>query len=157
VAPSPAERGWSQIVRDKLFEVWTEVPGSYAFNERFWVETTTLPGHTIIGVGGALDLATAEEFAIAVRRAFAVPDRAIVIDLTSLEFISAAGIHIIDEARVLSTITMQPLRMVADDRRLVVRMLRAAGLTGSLVLFPALEDALKAGAETRGEIVSFGH
>jgi anti-anti-sigma factor len=136
--------------------VWTEVPGSYAFNERFWVETTALPGQTIIGVGGALDLATAQEFAIAVRRAFAVPDRVIVIDLTSLEFISAAGIHIIDEARTLSTITMQPLRVVIDDGRLVVRMLRAAGLAGSLVLFHALEDALNADAETRGEIVNFG-
>ena len=120
------------------------------------METTALPGQTIIGVGGTVDLTTAEEFDIAVRRAFAVPERAIVIDLTSLEFISAAGMHIIDEARALSTITMQPLRVVVDDGRLVVPMLRAAGLTGSLVLFHALDDALNADAETRGEIVKFG-
>jgi hypothetical protein len=52
---------------------------------------------------------------------------------------------------------MQSLRVVVDHRRLVVRMPPPAGLTGSLVLFPALEDALNAGAETRGEFVRFGH
>jgi hypothetical protein len=48
------------------------------------------------------------------------------------------------------------LRVVVDHARSAVRMLRAAGLTGALMLFRELDDALAAAADTPGRIVEFG-
>jgi hypothetical protein len=48
------------------------------------------------------------------------------------------------------------LRLVVDEQGLLVRMLSAAGLTGSWKLFCDLGSALEAGNDCSGEVVRFG-
>jgi anti-sigma B factor antagonist len=89
-------------------------------------------GVAFVRISGEVDLATAPGWAVAMRRAIADARGLIVLDLTEVSFFSAAGVHIVLEARDLATATGQRLRVVLDQRGVVAHLLSLAGLTATI-------------------------
>jgi anti-sigma B factor antagonist len=121
----------------------------------FWIDVVPLGDAVIVLLGGEVDLRTAHRFAEAVSSAFARGSGTVVLDISRVEFFAAAGIHVLDQARELAQATGSALRVVVDDQRLLLRMLRVAGLRGSLSLFHELDAALHA-VQSAGRTVQFG-
>jgi anti-anti-sigma factor len=122
----------------------------------FWIETAELGDAVIIMVGGAVDVRTADRFAGALRSALVRRAGVMIIDVSRAEVFAAAGVRMLDGARSLAGSGGQTLRLVVDEQGLLVRMLSAAGLTGSWKLFCDLGSALEAGKDCPGEVVRFG-
>jgi anti-anti-sigma factor len=122
----------------------------------FWVETAELDDSVIIVVGGAIDVPTADRFADALQFALARGGRVIVVDISQVECFADAGVHVLETARQLAVGKGRTLRMVVDERGLLVRLLGAAGLTGNWQMFRELSSALEQGSDAPGEVVCFG-
>jgi anti-sigma B factor antagonist len=124
--------------------------------EFFWIDVVALREAVVILVGGEIDIRTVDQFAEAVNTAFAVDDLAVILDISRIDFFGAAGIHVLAKAQHLAGNSGRGLRVVVDDQRLLIRVLRVAGMTGSLALFHDLDAAVNATADSRGETISFG-
>jgi anti-sigma B factor antagonist len=94
----------------------------------------------VVAASGELDAVTAPRFREAITNALAVPSTALIVDLTALDFLSSAGLAILQEghqsagrAKQFCVVadgpaTSRPMKMIALDRK--------------LQLYPTLEDAL---------------
>lgn len=98
--------------------------------------TLTRPDrHTaVIGVAGELDAATAPRFAELVMARLRGTLRAVVVDLSEVDFLAAAGISVLVRANLLARHRGIALRVVTDGNRYVARALAITGLAGHLPL-----------------------
>ena len=122
----------------------------------FWIDVVPLRQAEVVLLGGELDIRTVDRFAEAVDAAFATGSGAVIIDIARVEFFGAVGIHVLARAQLLAVRGGQALRVVVDEQRLIVHMLRVAGMTGRLALFHELVAAVDAAADAPGDIIDFG-
>jgi anti-sigma B factor antagonist len=96
----------------------------------------------VVTVTGELDYATAPRLCTIVEASTArLSARALVIDLSGLEFLGSAGLAaLVDIRRTLGP----ALRVVVGTERRVIRPIQLTGLDQLLHLFPGVKDALAA-------------
>jgi len=122
----------------------------------FWIDVVPLGRAVVVVLGGELDIRTVDRFAEAVDAAFATGSGAVIIDIARVEFFGAVGIHVLARAQLLAARGGQALRVGVDEQRLIVHVLRVAGMTGKLALFHELVTAVDADADAPGDITDFG-
>lgn len=99
-------------------------------------------GATVVSVAGEVDMATValmrEPLLDAVRGGTGGP---IVADLTSVAFLSSAGLALLAEAHGVAAAGGGELRIVAASRP-ILRPLQTTGLTTALNVYASLDDAV---------------
>lgn len=99
----------------------------------------------VLTVIGSVDGLTAPRLRSAVTAAFENLDgRVLVIDLTDVRFFGSPGLRTLFDsaAEAVHHRGHQPLRIVVDDTRPVIRPIEIVGLDGVLALYDTVDDAL---------------
>lgn len=98
----------------------------------------------VVTVSGEIDVLTVDRLRAAVAAGFdQLPDRAaLVIDLTDVTFLGSAGLQALVEATRAARRRREPLSIVVDHARPVIRPIELAGLDDVLALFHTLDQAL---------------
>lgn len=99
----------------------------------------------VVTVEGAVDGYTAPRLRAAVDAAFAdSTPRPVIVDLSAVEFLGSPGLRILFDAAAEAVLQrgFQPLRIVVDHARPVIRPIEIVGLDGHLALYHYLEEAL---------------
>jgi anti-sigma B factor antagonist len=105
----------------------------------------------VVTVAGEVDMFTSPRVEEAVGRALADPAvDVIVVDLTHVEFLDHAGLSALVHAHRAAERRREPLRVVVDHTRPVVRPLEITGLERVLALYYDVAEALR-GAPERDE------
>lgn len=102
----------------------------------------------ILAVQGAVDGLTAPRLRDAIRAAFARLDaRVLVVDLTEVDFLGSPGLHALTTSarEAAEQGGHEPLRIVVDSTRPVIRPIERSGLDGVLALYHDVADALGGG------------
>jgi anti-sigma B factor antagonist len=107
------------------------------------IERTRVGEAAVISLTGEVDGATAPRLREVVLDALSAPDTdVVVVDLTDVTFLSSAGLGALVEAHRAAHRRSEPLRVVVDHARPVLRPLQLAGLDQVLTLFHFLDTAL---------------
>jgi anti-sigma B factor antagonist len=107
------------------------------------VESRRAGSALVVTVAGEVDMFTAPRVEAAVGRALADPAvDVIVIDLTDVEFLDHAGLSALVDAHRAAERQDEPLRIVVDHNRPVVRPLEITGLERVLALYDDVPEAL---------------
>jgi len=99
----------------------------------------------IVSVSGAVDGLTAPRLRAAIAAALERPDgRPVVLDLTRVGFLGSPGLHALAEGaeRAASRPGFQPLRVVVDHNRPVVRPIELTGYDALLALYHDVSSAI---------------
>lgn len=116
------------------------------------IDQTRVGAVVVISLTGEVDSATAARLREVVRDALHLPDAGpVVIDMTDVAFLSSAGLGALVEAHRDADRAGEPLRVVVDHTRPVLRPLQLSGLDQVLTLFHFLDTAV------RGDPAPEGH
>lgn len=97
----------------------------------------------LVIVAGEVDMSTAGRLRAAVDEAFSdAAGRAVIVDLTSVTYLGSHGLAALAEAASKAEGRREPLRVVVDDARPVVRPMEITGLAEVLALYHSVADAL---------------
>jgi anti-sigma B factor antagonist len=96
--------------------------------------------HAVVRVTGEVDAMTAPRLAAAVTAAFD-GDRPVVVDLTGVTFLDSAGLAALVQVTERGERRGEPLRIVVDHTRPVLRPIQLTGLDDRLALYESVEDA----------------
>jgi anti-sigma B factor antagonist len=102
----------------------------------------------ILTVEGDVDGLTAPRLTSAVADAFrALAGRPLVLDLTKVKFLGSTGLRTLRDSahEAVHHQGLQPLRVVVDQARPVIRPIEIVGLDQILALYHTVEDAIAAG------------
>lgn len=102
----------------------------------------------ILTVVGDVDGLTAPRLSSAVAAAFrALDGRVLVLDLTNVRFLGSTGLRTLRDSAIEAVRHqgVQPLRIVVDHTRPVIRPIEIVGLDQILSLYHTVEDAIAAG------------
>jgi anti-sigma B factor antagonist len=102
----------------------------------------------VLTVEGDVDGLTAPRLSVAVADAFrALAGRTLVLDLAKVQFLGSTGLRMLRHAahKAVHHQGEQPLRIVVDHARPVIRPLEIAGLDQILALYHTVDDAIAAG------------
>jgi anti-sigma B factor antagonist len=99
----------------------------------------------VVRLTGTVDYATVRRVCGALERAFAdLSARAVIVDLSEVEFLGSAGIGaLVDAVQARRDGGVETLRVVVDDTRPVIRPIQLTGLDHVLPLYHSLDDALR--------------
>jgi anti-sigma B factor antagonist len=101
---------------------------------------------------GEVDAATAEQLRSAVAEGLRDPDGGpVVLDLTEVTFLSSTGLHALVDAQRAAARIGEPLRIVVDHARPVLRPIQLTGLDEVLTLYHFVDNAV------RGDTAAEGH
>lgn len=115
------------------------------------VQSRRVGSAAVVAVAGEVDMFTAPRLHAAVSRALADPEVEVtVIDLTDVEFLDQAGLTALVEAHQAAQRRDEPLRVVVDHTRPVIRPLELTGLERVLTLFHYVSEALGDPTEPSG-------
>lgn len=107
------------------------------------IDQTRVGEAVVISLTWEVDSATAPRLREVVRDALRLPDAGpVVIDMTEVAFLSSAGLGALVEAHRDADRAGEPLRVVVDHARPVLRPLQLSGLDQVLTLFHFLDTAL---------------
>ncbi|MGQ0846258.1 MAG: anti-sigma factor antagonist [Sporichthyaceae bacterium] len=107
------------------------------------VSVTSREGAVVVTAIGEVDLLTVERLQAALSEAFARPDtHGVIVDLTDVTFFGSAGLRALLEARAEAIDRVEPLKVVVDEQRPVVRPIEITGLDRVLALYDTVADAL---------------
>ncbi|MCE0763038.1 STAS domain-containing protein [Pseudonocardia kujensis] len=97
----------------------------------------------VLALSGPVDYTTVQQVCAALERAFADrSSRAVVLDLSEVDFLGSAGIGaLVDAAKAQGDDVL--LRVVVDRTRPVIRPIQLTGLDTVLALYRAREDAVR--------------
>jgi anti-sigma B factor antagonist len=100
----------------------------------------------VVRVAGEIDLFTVDRFRTATVAGFddLHDGEILVLDLTEVTFLASHGLQALVQATEAARQRREPLRIVVDHNRLVIRPLQLTGLAQVLALFDTIEDALYA-------------
>lgn len=104
-------------------------------------------GHRVLHVGGEVEALTARRLADAVTEALEETlgdGRAVVVDLTGVTFRDSAGLAALVRVTERGEDSGEPLRLVVDHTRPVVRPIQITGLEQQLALYESVADATSA-------------
>lgn len=99
----------------------------------------------VVTVAGEIDVLTVDRLRAAVSDGFdQLPAGAIlVIDLSDVTFLSSQGLQVLVEATRTARRRREPLRLVVDHARPVIRPIELTGLDDVLALFHTVDQALR--------------
>ena len=102
----------------------------------------------VVMVAGEIDILTVDRVRAAVTAGFdQLPDGAsLVIDLSKVTFLGSPGLQALVEAARAARRRREPLRIVVDNTRPVIRPIELVGLDDLLALFGTVEEALRPSA-----------
>ncbi|MCO1574562.1 STAS domain-containing protein [Crossiella sp. SN42] len=109
-----------------------------------------MAGTVVISVVGDVDTDTAP--ALQAAAASAIDDTTgedCVLDLTEVSFLNSAGLTALVEATAHAEARREPLRIVVDSNRPVIRPIELTGLDELLRLYHTVEEALAAGNQSQ--------
>jgi anti-sigma B factor antagonist len=101
--------------------------------------------HAVVRVSGEVDAMTAPRLAAAVTAALD-GERPVVVDLTSVTFLDSAGLAALVRVTERGERRGEPLRIVVDHNRPVLRPIQITGLDDRLALYDSVTDATARGA-----------
>jgi anti-sigma B factor antagonist len=102
----------------------------------FSVRVDRLPGDQLVFVvAGEIDSDTAPKLSASLHRELEHTPPSLVLDLTGVNFLGVAGLHVLDCALARAETLPVTVNLVSQDNSAVVSALRAAAKTG---MFPAL-------------------
>jgi anti-sigma B factor antagonist len=105
-------------------------------------------GLLVIAVAGEIDLETApalhEAVATGIER---TRGRPCVLDLTEVTFLGSVGLNMLVEATQLAESRREPLRIVVDSNRPVIRPIQVTGLDAVLSLYHSVDEAARSGKQ----------
>lgn len=101
----------------------------------------------IVTVTGEIDRLTVDRFRAAVtdglaRVATEPADTALVLDLSAVRFLGSPGLQALVEATQAARQRREPLRIVVDHNRPVIRPIEVTGLDDQLALYPTVDEAV---------------
>lgn len=110
---------------------------------------TEVRGHLVVHVGGEVEAMTAPRLTRAVTDALdealrdgrLVDRRPVVVDLTDVTFLDSAGLGALLQVTERGEELGEPLRLVVDQNRPVVRPIQLTGLEHRLALYESVQDA----------------
>jgi len=114
----------------------------FATNDIASVSIHDLGSVVILRLTGEIDLSTADAVDNALSSCLSLLSRAVIIDLTSVEFIGATGLNILVRAHRAALSRDIALRIVADTP-VVLRSIGVSGLDAHLPLSLSVTSALK--------------
>ena len=107
------------------------------------IASREVDGAVVLAVAGEIDLHTAPRLLAAVDTGFdQASDGPLVIDLTDVSFLGSAGLAALVSARRQAQRRREPLRIVVDHNRPVIRPLEITGLDEVLALYHTVDEAL---------------
>jgi anti-anti-sigma factor len=98
----------------------------------------------ILEITGTVDMVTAPKLHVAVRSALAERPQTLVLDLSGVSFLAAAGLHILDVARAEAGDTI--MFAVVADGPATVRPIELTGMAGILTLYATIDDVVELSA-----------
>jgi anti-sigma B factor antagonist len=109
------------------------------------VRSSERDGAVVLSVDGAVDGLTAPRLRTAIDDAFARLDgRVLILDLTTVGFLGSPGLRaLFDSASEAVRQQHQPLRVVVDHSRPVIRPIEIVGLDNVLALYHEVGEALR--------------
>jgi len=104
-------------------------------------------GAVVLAVDGAVDGLTAPRLRTAIDDAFDRLDgRVLILDLSTVGFLGSPGLRaLFDGASEADRRQRQPLRVVVDHSRPVIRPIEIVGLDNVLALYHEVDEALRGG------------
>jgi anti-sigma B factor antagonist len=103
-------------------------------------------GLLVIAVAGEIDLETAPALHKAVTAGIErTRGEPCILDLTTVTFLGSAGLTALVEATSLAEARREPLRIVVDSNRPVIRPIHVTGLDDVLRLYHSVDEAVRAG------------
>lgn len=103
-------------------------------------------GVPVVEAVGEVDMATAPALRDAVTTALdQAPGAPCVLDLTAVTFLGSSGLTALVDATRHAQARHEPLRIVVDGTRPVIRPIQLSGLDEVLALYHTVEEALTAG------------
>jgi anti-sigma B factor antagonist len=119
-------------------------PGGKPAREQLLHITSRLAGRAVVlAVVGEVDVHTAGRLGEAISVGFAEPAaELVVVDLTEVTFLGSSGLTALVTATREARDRREPLRVVVDHNRPVIRPIQISGLDDVLALYHSLEDAL---------------
>lgn len=97
----------------------------------------------VVAIWGEVDATTAPQLAAAVQAGLdRTRARYCILDLTDVEFLGGAGLKTLAATNLEAEIRREPLRIVVDANRPVIRPLEISGLEEVLALYHTVEEAL---------------
>ncbi|MFB7719808.1 STAS domain-containing protein [Nocardia sp. NPDC056100] len=97
----------------------------------------------VVAIQGEVDSSTAGQLATAVQSGLDRTRAAYcILDLTDVEFLGGAGLKTLAATNLVAEIRHEPLRIVVDANRPVIRPLEISGLEHVLELYHTVEEAL---------------
>jgi anti-sigma B factor antagonist len=100
----------------------------------------------VVTVAGEIDLLTIDRLRAALAAGFEDLDdgEILVIDLTQVTFMDSRGLQALVDVTQATQQRREPLRIVVDHTRPVIRPIQVTGLDKVLALFDTIEEALRA-------------
>ncbi|GAB1514004.1 STAS domain-containing protein [Actinophytocola sp. KF-1] len=121
----------------------TEQPDPNA-RRRLRISQRTVDGTVVVEVVGEVDLATAPELQAAIVTALrAAGDGGCVADLTDVTFLGSPGLTALLNGTQEAEHRREPLKIVVDANRPVIRPIEITGLDQVLRLYHTLNEALR--------------
>ena len=110
------------------------------------IETRHVEGTVIVDVAGEVDLDTAPRLREAIAVALdEVEGGVCVLDLVDVDYLDSAGLTALVDASREADSRQEPLRIVVDANRPVIRPIEITGLNELLRLYSTIEEALDTG------------
>jgi len=104
----------------------------------------TTHGHVVVArMSGEVDMSNATEMVAAIGSAATNQMTGVVLDLSDVEYLDSAGIHLVFTLRENLRARGQEMRLVVGSQSPVNDALRLAGVSGLMVTSPDLSDALR--------------
>jgi anti-sigma B factor antagonist len=107
------------------------------------VQFTVCDETVVAGVTGEVDLSNAEHLCDAIVDATANEALGLVLDLSAVDYLDSAGIHLIYRLRESLRARGQKLMLVIPGESPVHDSLRLAGITSHLPIWTSVDDALQ--------------
>ncbi|WP_422743203.1 STAS domain-containing protein [Mycobacterium sp. WMMD1722] len=105
------------------------------------IRESTRNGALVLQVSGTVDMVTGPKFHAAVESALGAAPKVLVIDLSEVTFLAAAGLHVLDVARAAAGDST--VFAVVADGPATVRPIELTGLDGVLGLYPTIDDVIE--------------
>jgi anti-sigma B factor antagonist len=102
------------------------------------VDTTSVPGSTLVNVGGELDMLTAPSLRETLFAQVGVADADVIVDLDEVTFMSSTALGVLVEVSQHAKEARSRLRLVCSNRT-VLRPLELTGLDHAFEIVPSLD------------------
>ncbi len=110
-------------------------------NELYQTKSVNGDDYALIEVKGEIDISNAEDFARTALKTFGTRDDAVILDLSDLEYVDSAGIHVFFDLARRFRLQERPFRLVLSKKAKAYKVLETTGFHKAAEIF---EDAAAA-------------